>query len=52
MYSFDMVRRGNYFGGEPIRRIEVEVKVRKIKNGKATGKNNVTAEMIKVKVTG
>ena len=39
MFAFDGVQMGNYFGGEPIKRTEVEEKVRKLKNGKATGKN-------------
>ena len=30
MYGFDGVRRGNYFGGEPVRRTEVEVRVGKL----------------------
>ena len=47
MYIFDGARRGNYFGGEPIRRTKVEVKVGKLKNGKAAGKGEVTGEMIK-----
>ena len=34
---FDGVRRGNYFGGKAIRRTEVEVRVGKLKNGKAAG---------------
>ena len=29
LYSFDGVWRGNYFGGEPIRRMEIEVRVGK-----------------------
>ena len=33
-----------YFGGEPIGRAEVEGK---FKNGKATGKDGITGEMIK-----
>ena len=41
MCGFDGVRRGNYFGGEPIRRTEVEVRVGKLKNGKALGKEMV-----------
>ena len=45
--GFDTVQRGNYFGGEPIRRTEVEVRVGKLKNGKAAGKDEVTGEMIK-----
>ena len=31
------VLRSNYFGGEAIRRNEVELRVRNFKNGKATG---------------
>ena len=42
MCDFDGVRRGNYFGGEPIRRTGVEVRVGKFKNGKAAGKDEVT----------
>ena len=42
MCGFDGVQRGNYFGGEAIRRMEVEVRVVKLKNGKAAG------EIIKV----
>ena len=41
------VRRGNYFGGEPIRRTEVEVKVGKLKNEKAVSKDEFTGKMIK-----
>ena len=33
MFGFDGVQRGNYFGLEPIRRTEMEAKVRKHKNG-------------------
>ena len=47
MCGFDGVRRGNCFGGEPIRRNEVEVRVRKLKNGKAAVKDVVTREMKK-----
>ena len=47
MCGYDGVRRGNYFGGEPIRKIEVEEKVKKLKNGKAAGKDEVTEEMVK-----
>ena len=32
--KFDWVQRGNCFGGEKIRRTEVEVRVRKLKNGR------------------
>ena len=42
MCGFDGVGRGNYLGGEPIRRTEVEVRVSKLKNGKAAGKDEVT----------
>ena len=44
IYGF---RRGNYFGGEPIRRTEVEVRLGKLKNGNAGGKDEVTGEMMK-----
>ena len=47
MCGYDGVRRGNYFGGKPIRKIEVEEKVKKLKNGKTAGKDEVTEEMIK-----
>ena len=39
MCGFDWIWRGNYFGGEPIERTEVEVSVCKLKNGKASGKD-------------
>ena len=41
MCSFDGFRRGNYFGGEPIRRME------KLKKGKAAGEDEITGKMIK-----
>ena len=41
MCDFDGIQRGNYFGGEP------EVKVGKLKNGKAACKDEITGEMIK-----
>ena len=47
MCGFDAIRRGNYFGGEPIVRAEVGVRVGKLKNGKAAGKDEITGEMIK-----
>ena len=37
--GFDGIRRGNYFRGEPIERVEVNVRVAKLKNGKAVGKD-------------
>ena len=42
MRGFDEIRRGNYFGGEPIERAEVEVRVGKLKNGKAASKDEIT----------
>ena len=42
-------RKGNYFGGEPIGRTEVEVRVEKLKNGKVTSNKEITGEMIKGK---
>ena len=39
MCGFDGIRRGNYFGGESIGRAEVEVRVGKLKNGKAAGRD-------------
>ena len=47
MCGFDGIQRGIYFGGEPIGRDEVEVRVGKLKNRKAAGKDEVTREMIK-----
>ena len=38
MCGFVGIRRGNYFGGEPIERTEAEVRVGKLKNGKAAKK--------------
>ena len=43
MFVFDGIRRGNYFGGEPIGRAEVEMKIGKLKNGK----DEIIGEMIK-----
>ena len=47
MCGFDVIRRGNYFRGYPIRTAEIEVRVGKLKNGKATGKDEITGEMIR-----
>ena len=47
MCGFDGVRRGNHFRGEPIRKPEVEDRVKKLKHGKATGKDEVTRERVK-----
>ena len=45
MCGFDMVWGGNYFGGELNGR--TEVRVGKLKNGKAVGENEVRGELIK-----
>ena len=37
MCGFGGIRRGNYFGEMPIGRVEVEVRVGMLKNGKAAG---------------
>ena len=47
MCCFDRIRRGNYFGGEAIGTTEVEMRVGKLKNGKAAGKDDITGEMKK-----
>ena len=47
MCGFDRIWTGNYFRGEPIRRAEVGVRVGKLKNGKATVKDEIKGEMIK-----
>ena len=39
--------KANYFGGEPFRRTEAEVRMGKLKNGKVAGKDEATGEMIK-----
>ena len=38
MWGFDGIGKCNYFGGEAIGRAEVEVRVGKLKYGKAAGK--------------
>ena len=45
MCGFDGIRRGNYFGGETTRRTEVEVRGGKLKNGNATGNDEITGEI-------
>ena len=45
--GFDGIQRGNYFRVEPIGRDKVELRVGKLKNGKAAGKDKITGEMIK-----
>ena len=47
MCDFDGIRRSNYFGGEPIGRTEVDMRVGKLKNVKAARKGEITGEMIK-----
>ena len=47
MCGIDGIRRGNYFGREPIGRAEVVVRVGKLKNGKAAVGDEITGEMIK-----
>ena len=47
MYGFDRIQRGNNFGGKPIGRVEIEVRVGKLKNGKVGGKDEITGEIIK-----
>ena len=42
-----MIPRGNYFRVESIGRTEVEMRVGKLENGKAAGKDEITGEMIK-----
>ena len=47
MCGFNGIRRGNYFGKEHIGRAEVKMRVGKLKNVKAAGKDEITGEMIK-----
>ena len=47
MWGFDGIWGGKYFRGEPIERAEVEVRLVKLKNGKAAGKDETTGEVIK-----
>ena len=47
MCGFDGVWRGNYFEGKLISRMEAEVKVRKFKNGKASGNDDIIRMMSK-----
>ena len=49
MCVFDRVRRGNYYGREPVRRTEKEMRVKKFKNCMETGNDEATGEMIKIK---
>ena len=47
MCGFDWTRRNNYFRGETTGRAEVVVRVGRLKNGKAAGKDEITGERIK-----
>ena len=47
MCGIDGIRKGNYFGGEPIGSSEVELRVGKLKNGKTASRDEITGEMIK-----
>ena len=47
MCGFHEIGRGNYFGGEPIGRAEIEVGLGKPNNGKDAGKDEITGEIIK-----
>ena len=47
MFGFNGIWRGKNFSGERIGRAEVEVRVGKLKNEKATGKAEITGEIIK-----
>ena len=47
MFGCDGIRRGSYFGVEPIGRAEVEMRVGKLKNGEAAGGDEITGEIIK-----
>ena len=48
MRGFDEVQRGKYFGGELIKRSEVEMRMGKLRNGKTAGKDEgVTEDVIK-----
>ena len=47
MCEFDGVQRSNNFGRDPVRETEVEVRVKKLKNGKAASKDQFKGEMIR-----
>ena len=47
MRGFDGILIGNYFGGEPIGRVEVEVRIGKHKNGKPVGRDEINGKIIK-----
>ena len=45
--GFDGILRGNYFGGEPFGRVDIEVRLDNLKNGMTAAKDEITGEMIK-----
>src|SRR5678815_1965780 len=47
VFGFDGARRNRYFGDEVISKEEVTGRVRKLKNGKFAGIDQITGEMIK-----
>ena len=47
MYGFDKVWRGKCFRWEPIKKTEVEEKVKKLENEKTASKDKVTKEIVK-----
>ena len=47
MCGFDGISRGNYFAVEPIGNADVEVRVEKLENGKATDGDEIAGQMIK-----
>ena len=44
MCGFDRIQRGNYYGGEPIGRVKIKVRVGKLKNGKAADGDEITGK--------
>ena len=45
--GFYGVQGGNYFRVEPVRRSEVEARVRKLRNGRAARKDEISGELVK-----
>ena len=41
------VQRGSYFGGEPDRKTEMDLRVRKFRNGKDARKDEVIGKMVR-----
>ena len=46
MCGFDGIQRGNYFRGDPTERAEVEVRVSKLNNIEAVGKDAITGKEV------